>query len=213
MRSMHEIAADVEMIRQAKSIREWLCHLSGLIPRLNERPNPYYGTTLDGLVLIHYYGGPSSVGTPFGEWSCTGGGCLKNADWFEEAKERLGLVEVMPERQISDGCFGPVHAITKDLDGNPVRQCQWELVGIGIPGIRTRSIWGTKSFPNMIDAISEANRIGLSQESLDYAIGNSADWADSRRVSLLGSEICGHYWREMKLKVGHKEWDDEKEVA
>ena len=98
MRSMHEIVADVEMIRQAKTIREWLCNLSGLIPRLNERPNPYYGTTLDGLVLIHCYGGPSSIGTPFGEWSCTGGGCLENPGWFDEAKERLEALFLLEKR-------------------------------------------------------------------------------------------------------------------
>jgi hypothetical protein len=131
-RSFEEIVTDFDLYRKAKAIREYLAKLAGCIPRLNENPNFYFGGTVDGLILIHYYGLPSAVGTPFGQWACTGGGCAENDNWFQEAEERLELVELFPELQNSNGCYGPIHAITKDLDGNPLPQVDWRLTSIGI---------------------------------------------------------------------------------
>jgi hypothetical protein len=65
-RTFDTVITDVAMFAAAKSIREWLWKISGLIRRLNEGPNSFYGRTEDGLILIEYYGGPSKVGTPLG---------------------------------------------------------------------------------------------------------------------------------------------------
>jgi hypothetical protein len=134
-RTFDQIIGDVEMFLKAKAIREWLVELSGLIPRLEDGPNRYYQGTVDGLTLVQYYGGPSCVGTPFGSWAATGGGCLENGSWFNEAKDRLGLVVVMEEFQNSEGCYGPVHAITKDLDGNPLPLVDYRPSHINMAGL------------------------------------------------------------------------------
>ena len=129
-RALDTILDDTSMWKAAKEIREWLVQISGLCRRLNEDPNPFYESTLDGLVLVEYYGGPSSVGTPLGGWACTGGGVC-NGDWKEKAIERLGLVLLEPEIRNEQGCYGPVWGITKDLEGNPLPKPQWSLSSIG----------------------------------------------------------------------------------
>lgn len=116
---------DPALYKKAKAIREWLLQISGLIPRLNEDPNPYYHITLDGLTLVEYYGGPSQVGTPLGGWMLSGGGCCSE-HWREEATSRLGLVLLVPGVQSDHGYDGPIWAITKDLDGNPLPPTRYE---------------------------------------------------------------------------------------
>ena len=212
MRTYEQIVGDVDMIRKAKAIREWLLELSGLIPRLNESPNPYYGSTVDGLALIHYYGGPSAIATPYGEWMCTGGGCLKNLNWFEEARDRLGLVEVVAGVQLDEGYFGPVHAITKDLDGNPLPECVWETRGLGTPGIRSESLFSAKTFPKLSDAVEHANKLGVVSDLWpDFKF--KPEVPEEHAIRLVGTEISHHEWARIKTEIGYRDWWDERPAA
>ena len=209
MRKIEEIVADADMMRKAKAIREWLSELSGLIPRLNEDPNPYYSSTLDGLALVHYYGGPSGIATPFGKWSATGGGCLKNSDWFEEARQRLGLVEIMPELQNHQGCFGPVHAITKDLDGNPLPKTVWNTRYVGSPGIKSDRLFSSKDFKTPDDAIAYAQKLGVT-DRFHPGFLYPAEYEPDSIIYSVGTEILEHYWTKMKQEIGFKDWYDER---
>ena len=51
-RDFNTVVTDYAMFDAARKIREWLWQISGLIKRLNEDLNPYYGCTQDGLVLL-----------------------------------------------------------------------------------------------------------------------------------------------------------------
>lgn len=210
-----------EVIKKAKAIREWLAELSGLIPRLNEGPNPYYGATLGGLTLIHYYGGPSAVGTPFGQWACTGGGCLKDPDWYEKAKERLGLRRLVERKVDNMGEYGPVDLITKDLDGNPLPWYGVDLVRLGWGGLQTRNIFEhvraeeakQPMLPNVGPVFTKkiilemAEQYGVKVDPKDYE-----DASDEKAVSMVSVEILREVWtRDAKPAVGFRDWMDERD--
>lgn len=117
---------DADLFRKANAIRTWVAGLTDAHACLNEDPNPYYGQTLAGLVLIESYGLPKALGTPHGEWDITNGGNISQ-DWLPLANERLGLVKLCEETQVEAlGCFGPVWAVTKDLDGNALPVTEWQ---------------------------------------------------------------------------------------
>lgn len=121
----------LELMKHASEIRKYLFNLTTYIPR-NESPNPYYGRTEEGLVLIQYYGCPGSIGTPIGKWAVDGGGCDYKRNWFEIAKPVLDLVEIQPIIINDMGEFGPIHAITKSLDGTilPSPKHKFEFNGL-----------------------------------------------------------------------------------
>jgi hypothetical protein len=219
-RTFDQIVGDVNLFRQAKAIREWLCELSGLIPRLNEGPNPYYQGTVDGLTLVQYYGSPSCVGTPFGSWAATGGGCLSNGSWFEEAKERLGLVVVMDEFQNSQGCYGPVHAITKDLEGNPLPLVDYRPSHINVAGL----VSATAFIPGMLPFVQLQKEVEASEPSDHFK--ESIEAIYSKLTVLLLSyegaqriydefsyELAQRRWNAMKLNIGFRDWRDEEASA
>jgi hypothetical protein len=138
MRTLTEILYDVQMMEAARDIRKYLVDLNPrMAPRLDESPNPFYGHTLDGLVLFDSgYGLPKAIGTPFGEWAMSGGGVVIPG-WLEIATLRLGLVKIVPETYDDDPMFGGMrgaaYAITKDLSGNALPEVRYvqKTHGIG----------------------------------------------------------------------------------
>jgi hypothetical protein len=206
MRELRDIMNDLHMMQQAKKIREWLAEISGVIPRLKDRPNPYYGNTMDGLCLIGYYGGPSCIGTPFGSWPCGGGGS-HNATWFEEATERLGLVEVMPGTNAPNGYYGPVWGITKDVDGNPVTQFDWQLASICMVGIVSHTPFSHKRFASVNDALEFAKGIDA-DDILHPGFNYPEKYTEAARLYAIGRAIQSKIFEDMKPKLGFIEWDD-----
>lgn len=208
-RDVYTVLEDVSMYRAGKAIREWLASLSGLIPRLNQTPNAYYGTTVDGLVLIEYYGGPSSIGTPYGQWAATGGGTLKNPKWLDEAKERLGLELLMSEINKSQGTFGPVWAITKDLDGNPLPKANWQELGFW-PGITSTNAFGELSGVRIVQELNawvEAHKqerpravFHCKQTPDEYPFHLDSHW--------LRSNWLDAKWHDMSKQIAFVAWDD-----
>jgi hypothetical protein len=188
-RGFKTIVEDVDLMRQAMEIRKWLVSISTEIPRLNEAPNPFYGSTLDGLALIQYYGGPSAIATPYGSWACSGGG-IGNDEWFAIACDRLGLVEVMAESQTRNWCYGPIHAITKGLEGNLIQPCNWKLVSYGGVGIVSESMFETAYFE---DVVAQANK------NIHMSPDDTVDMYNLQK----------HIWNtQMKPALGFKEWND-----
>lgn len=219
-RNFDQIVADYEMFKRAKAIREWLSDISGLIPRLNEGPNPYYNATVDGLTLVHYYGGPSLIGTPFGGWAATGGGCLKDHNWLEKATDRLGLELIFAEYQNNQGCYGPVHAITKDLDGEPLPKTDWRHSHIGI-GMVSESVFGNSMFINastgMLDFESMQRKIrenGVTDEGMGGYLKDfkfPEGWLPDRIYAHMAYELNKHLWEhKVKPAIGFIDWQDEK---
>lgn len=117
-----------ELMKHAVYIRKELFSLTTYISR-NESPNPYWGRTLEGLILIQYYGCPGSIGTPVGKWSVDGGGCdYNNGIWFEKSLSKFGLKEIFPLIVNDNGEFGPIYAITKGINGNELPTPKIDLV-------------------------------------------------------------------------------------
>lgn len=90
-------------------------------------PNPFYNQTKQGLFLEEYYGMPSKIHTPYGNWSILGCG---SGDWekvIEAIKEPLGLVLIQARKQTTLGEVGPYWAITK-----------WKELKIDMPVLRER---------------------------------------------------------------------------
>jgi len=84
-----------------------------MLDRRNAAPNPYYKQTESGLFLEMYYGLPSRLWTPWGEWHFGGSG---SGDWdpvHPVILARLGATEYQPEM----GYIGPVYAIHR-VDGD-----------------------------------------------------------------------------------------------
>jgi hypothetical protein len=114
----YEKAQDIAKFIKAKlpSFENWT----------KEGINPFYDRIpFDGAIgLKMYYGAPSSLLTPLGEMKITGSGCHPNNmdEVMQELTDTLGLVEVLPEVNDTMGCHGPIYAITKDLNGNPLPQ-------------------------------------------------------------------------------------------
>ena len=100
----------------------------------NDKPNPYYGSTLDGLVLIEHHGMPGAVGTPFGLWNASTCSSPDSDNWLAAATERLGLTLAKPVEYKWSVRYGPVWNITKDLDGNPLPTTEYvcQSLGVGI---------------------------------------------------------------------------------
>ena len=116
------------LMKHAAYIRKELFNLTTYIPR-NESPNSYWGRTLEGLVLIQYYGCPGAIGTPIGKWSIDGGGYDYNKSiWFKKSQARFGLEEIRPLIISSMGEFGPIYAITKGIDGAELPTPKIDLV-------------------------------------------------------------------------------------
>ena len=195
-RSFKTIVEDVALMRKAMLIREWIASITTEIPRLNERPNPFYGCTLDGLALIQYYRGPAFIATPFGEWALTGGG-IGNNTWFDIVNERLGLVEVMPELPSRNGVYGPAHAILRDLEGNDLQPCRWHLSSWGCVGLITERMFDTASYEEIL---TQAVKV----KPLDPEDGDSRIIAERDTYPLQR-----HIWEtQMKPALGFKEWND-----
>lgn len=210
MTSLFPLLQDQKLYRDAMAIREWLCELSGLIPRLNEDPNSFYGNTLSGLTLIEYYGGPSAVGTPFGTWACTGGGSLKNRHWREEATERLGLVVSMPETNTSEGTHGPIWKITKNLDGEPIftEAKSW----ISFPGIKGSCYLESLNLSlETIRAEIEPRLDKMREErTASFFAGGREKFAmrENTTAHMLLWDLYNVTWHEMKKAIGFVAWDD-----
>ena len=206
-RTFDQIVNDVNMIKQAKAIREWLLEISGLFPRLNESPNPFYQGTTDGLTLVQYYSGPSSVGTPFGNWAATGGGVLRNRNWFDEAKERLGLTIIMEEFNNDMGTYGPVYGITLDLDGNKLPAVDYRFVRNNGLGIVSETAFNLELLP-MGDL-----RNRLLPFTSDFAA--ELEGAYARNVlpdvihSKMAYELMNQKWAAMKKQITFIDWMDE----
>lgn len=116
------------LMKHASFIRKELFNLTTCISR-NDPPNPYWGRTIEGLVLIQYYGCPGSIGTPIGKWSVDGGGCdFCNGVWFEKSHLRFGLKEIFHLVVNRNGEFGPVYAITKGMNGEELPTPKIDLV-------------------------------------------------------------------------------------
>lgn len=93
--------------------------------------NPYFNRTESGLYLEFYYGYPSKIWTPGGEWSMTGstttpGGVDREA-LVEPFMRRLTAFVYEPGHQGRWGYHGPVYGILA-IDGHPV-----ELPGVVTP--------------------------------------------------------------------------------
>lgn len=76
--------------------------------------NPFYNQTLNGLYLEYYYGTPSKVWTPWGEWhfAVTQLYEIKLDDFMSQ----LSVREHIPEHNTVQGTIGPVYAILA-IDG------------------------------------------------------------------------------------------------
>ena len=78
-----------------------------------EPANPYYNQTADGLFLEFYYGMPSSLWTPWGEWGFGGSGSGYWDSILPLILEQFGATLHQPLRTSSMGQFGPVYALHK----------------------------------------------------------------------------------------------------
>jgi hypothetical protein len=91
--------------------------------RLEQSPNPFYGQVNPngGIALEQDYSTPSRLMTPLGQLEISGGsssiGDGMSKVW-EKLTADLGLVEIVPVKHTREGFFGPIFAITKDLEGN-----------------------------------------------------------------------------------------------
>lgn len=79
--------------------------------------NPFYHQTGNGLYLEFYYGGPSKVWTPWGEWTFAAAQPYETD--LEGFMSRLTVREYIAERTTDMGVFGPVYAILA-INGKPL---------------------------------------------------------------------------------------------
>lgn len=86
---------------------------SSMEDRRKERVNPYYNQTSDGLFLEFYYGIPSSLWTPWGNWRFGGDGCGYWESILPLILEQFDATLHQPLRRGSMGEFGPVYALHK----------------------------------------------------------------------------------------------------
>lgn len=82
----------------------------------------------NGSMCLRAYsdGTPHSLCTPFGKICLAGQNSADRPKWEEimpRLQEELGLVEILPGIQ---GKKGPIYAITRDLEGNPLPQATGE---------------------------------------------------------------------------------------
>lgn len=201
-RTRDEVINDTALMLAARDIRKWLLDETTLIPRLNESPNHYYGHTMDGLVLIEYYGTPSKIGTPYGEWSLSGGGCdNKEEQWREAAKQKLGLVLLQDEyydnNEMSGGTVGPVWGITKDLNGNDLPVPDWRPMGRRVIGQLCVNRWKNDLPPmSAVAAIAGAVR-DIQAKSAGI------------RVEANVYDVCKAGWEKMEPQLDQWWFDDD----
>ena len=86
---------------------------SSMEDRRKDPANPYYNQTADGLFLEFYYGMPSSLWTPWGEWGFGGSGSGYWDNILPLILEQFGATLHQPLRNSSMGEFGPVYALHK----------------------------------------------------------------------------------------------------
>lgn len=101
------------------------CSIENRIPSAVEYgPNPFYSViSNDGTLLLQMgYFLPSHFHTPLGKFDFAGSGFTNKhiaMEHLETLKEKLGLVEVVPKSSGLWGEFGPIFAVTQDVDGFP----------------------------------------------------------------------------------------------
>lgn len=76
--------------------------------------NPYYNQTLSGLYLEFYYGGPSKVWTPWGEWHFAAAQSYQTD--LNGFMSRLTLRDHIAQHNTEQGTIGPIYAILA-IDG------------------------------------------------------------------------------------------------
>lgn len=81
--------------------------------RRRDLPNPFYGQVSEGLMLKMYYSLPSTLMTPWGEWSIGGSGSGDVAATHERIFADLGAVLAVPVKHTTMGTHGPIYALRK----------------------------------------------------------------------------------------------------
>jgi|LauGreDrversion4_2_1035121.scaffolds.fasta_scaffold522284_1 hypothetical protein len=109
-------------------------------------PNFFYGVTPnDGSLLLNIsYFTPSDFYTPLGRLNFAGGGCGTRKifeEYLEIIKLKLGLVEIIPKTSSLWGEFGPIFAVTQDLDGCPFHLTDMPLAKAEISHEYNREEW------------------------------------------------------------------------
>lgn len=86
-------------------------------------PNPYYNRTSSGLYLEFYYGTPSRLWTPWGQWhicgSVTRAQGVSNDEQNAGFLARLTIEVARPLKKTEMGEFGPTYKVLA-LDGVPL---------------------------------------------------------------------------------------------
>lgn len=81
--------------------------------RRKESVNPFYNQMTQGLALEMYYGMPSRIWTPWGQWGFGGSGMGSFDAFVELLLPQLGGEVLVPLVANSMGEFGPTYGITK----------------------------------------------------------------------------------------------------
>lgn len=124
-RKIDEVLGDQVLWRALPKVLEWAATNGWSSATVSDTPNPYYGATIDGLVLIGSYGFLTRIGTPLGEFELRGRHYQHN--WLLRAEDALGLVMLQEQVTISEGQFGPVWGITRTPDGTALPLPVWRV--------------------------------------------------------------------------------------
>jgi len=83
-------------------------------------PNPYYSVIPDdgSLLLEMFEGMPRNFHTPLGKFHFSGSGSGDHRKLMDDLKIKFGLIEIVPEKKTKFQCFGPIYAVTRDLEGS-----------------------------------------------------------------------------------------------
>jgi hypothetical protein len=212
MRTMNEILNDVAMMGAARDIRKYLTDLNPkMFKRLGSEPNPFYGHTLDGLVLFDSgYGLPDSIGTPFGEWEMSSGGTY-DSDWLEIATPRLGLIQIVPETYDTNPLFGGMrgaaYAITKDLQGNPLPDVRFvqERHGVGrVCESHYSELTPDRTAPDSREYRTLLNLASLARSDEDFC---------NELPEIQEFEMCEAAWKRIEPKLGDWKFLDDEDEA
>ncbi len=108
--------------------------------------NPFYSVIPNNgtLLLQMGYFLPSHFHTPLGKFDFAGGGFVNKQvamDHLETLKKKLGLVEIVPKSSSCWGEFGPIFAVTQDLDGSPFHLPDMPLAKAEISHEYNREEW------------------------------------------------------------------------